>query len=546
MIIPQGMAYALIAGLPPIYGLYAAFIPLMVYPFFGTSPHLSVGPVAIVSILVFAGVSQWADPGSERFIELAILTSLVAGLIQVFLAIFRVGFLVHFLSEPVVVGFTTAAAIIIALSQIKYILGISIENTNSVIGILSDTFSKSGNTNTPSLIIGALAIIVIVGLKWIKKSIPGALIAVVIGTLAAFLFNLVDQGVTVIGDVPKGLPSLHFTFIGYNDILLVTPLAFVICLISFIESLAIAKTLSKGSKLHHIEANQELLGLGVAKVIGAFFQAFPNTGSFTRSVINAEAGATSGLSSIFSGLLIGIILLFLTPLFYYLPEPILGAIVIAAVVGLINIPYAIRLYQISRREFMVFLITCLLTLIMGIQVGVVAGIILSLLIIIQQASNPHFAILGQLPGTTSYRNINRYPEAIKLPGIVILRYDESIYFPNVHHFEGLIYSALQDHPDCHTIILNCAAMGVVDSTGLHKIEDILEDLDKQDVKLLFTNLRGPIRDFFQRSGLNEKIGHQNCYLSIRDALEAIESKGESGELSRKYAAQRYKRKRRTR
>lgn len=544
MIIPQGMAYALLAGLPAIYGLYAAFVPLIVYPFFGSSRQLSVGPVALVSIIVLAGISQWADPGTPEFIELALLTSLVAGMIQLLLSALRMGFLVNFLSEPVIAGFTTAAALIIALSQLKYFLGIDIGQSSNVIGIIKGLSGGLRETHWPSAIIGSLTILCIYLSRRISRKIPGALIAVALGTLAVYLWHLDIDGVNIVGEVPRGLPKPTFSFIRMEHILQVLPLALVICLISFIESLAIAKTIATRHDNYPIDANRELLGLGMAKSIGSFFLAFPNTGSFTRSAINDEAGSQSGYSSISAALFLAIILLFLTPLFYYLPKPVLGAIVIAAVFGLINIKEARRLFVISRRDFSVFAVTGILTLLLGIQEGVFVGIILSLTLILQQTSSPHYAILGQLPGTNSFRNINRYPEAKTIPGVLILRYDESIYFANANHFYDTITDIISTHTDIHTVILNCTSIINIDTTGIKVFYQLLDRLDRSNITLLVTHLRGPVRDLFVRSGLDQRIGERNSYLRINDAIESHFNDHGKGDLSRKYAAQINKNKKR--
>ena len=542
MIIPQGMAYGLLAGFPPIYGLYAAFIPLLIYPFFGSSKQLSVGPVALVSIIVLAGVSQWAEPGSTRYIELALLTSFVAGVIQIGLAMVKMGFLVNFLSEPVISGFTTAAAMIIAFSQVKYLLGVEFSASNTVMDLLQGIAVHLPETNWIALGIGVSAIVFIMVMKAYYRKFPSALIVVVIGTLLVYLFQLNQSGIPIVGDVPKGLPAIATSFIDWSDIVLVTPLALVICLISFIESLAIARTIVTKRDLEPINANRELFGLGLAKFIGSFFQAFPNTGSFTRSAINDEAGAKTGMSSIFAGLIVGLILMFLTPLFYYLPKAVLGAVVISAVFGLINLKFARYLFIQDKKDFVTFLVTCLLTLFFGIMEGVITGIILSLLLIVRRAAKPHFALLGKLPGTNVYRNIQRYPEAEVPGGIAIVRYDESIYFANAQHFYDTILESIQSQDKIHTIVLNCTAINNIDTTGLRKLNELLDHLEGRGIQLLFTDIRGPIRDLFVRSGLIDKIGFSNNYLNTHHAVVGHVKKNGESDLSRQYASQRNKRK----
>ncbi|MBT8189871.1 MAG: sodium-independent anion transporter, partial [Bacteroidia bacterium] len=331
MLVPQGMAYAVLAGLPPIYGLYAALVPLLIYPFFGSSNFLSVGPVALVSILVLSGLSFFAEPMSVEFIQLAILTSLIAGILQVLMSLLRLGFLVNFLSHPVISGFTSAAAFIIAFSQLNHIFGVEIPRATNFIVTIVNLIKEIPNFSlTPALIgLGGLAIIMV--LKKLKRSFPSALLVVVLSIIIVRIFQLDTHGLSIVGNVPSGFPSFEMPEITLQTLLKVTPVALIICLISFIESLAIAKTLAARHGKFDIDSNKELMGLGLAKIIGSFFQAFPNTGSFTRSAINEQSGARTGLASIFASMFIGLTLLLFTDFFYYLPNAILAAIVISAV-----------------------------------------------------------------------------------------------------------------------------------------------------------------------------------------------------------------------
>lgn len=537
MVIPQGMAYAMLAGLPPVYGLYAALVPVMVYPFFGTSRQLSVGPVALVSIIVLEGLANMATPGSSEFIQLALITALLAGIIQVVLAVLRMGFLVNFLSEPVIKGFTAAAALIIAVSQVPQLLGIEVQRRSTLFGALGEVFSNIQDVHLPTLILGITGIGVIVGLRKIKRSLPGGLLAVVVTIVLVLILNLDENGVKVVGEVRSGLPPFTWIQLDFETVMALLPLALVICIISFIESLAIAKTISARHHNYPINANKELLGLGLAKIAGAFFGAYPNTGSFTRSAVNDEAGATSGLASIFTGLIILLTLLFFTPLFYLLPKAVLASIVLVAVVGLIDIADAKHVFRVDRKDFYVLAATFLLTLGLGVQFGVFAGVILSVLIILFKTSRPHYAVLGQLEGTRIYRNIARYPEAKIDNDYLIIRYDVDLYFGNAEHFYDSIMKEAHKYPDKRYVIINMSAIGTVDSTGLHKLGLLIDALHEDDVKLLLAGTRGYVRDALAVSGLQDKIGLQNCYLSVHDAVEGRHS--EEHDLSNKYASQSY-------
>jgi len=523
LLIPQGMAYGLLAGLPPIYGLYAGLIPLLIYPIFGTSRQLSIGPVAVVSIIVFSGLSNFATPMSAEFISLAILTSLVAGIIQILLSAFRMGFLVNFLSHPVISGFMSAAAIIITLSQLKYILGIEIPSGSSVLETIQAIVGSISEWNPIALAIGFGGLLMIVVLKKISKSIPGAIIAMFLAIVAVVYFSWEKTGLDIVGDVPAGLPAFGIPDWTFTDVKQVIPLALIICLISFIESLSIAKTIETEKKTNDLDANQELLALGAAKVVGSFFQAFPNTGSFARSAINNESGAKTGMSSIIAFLIIGLVLLFFTQGFYFLPKAILGAVIISAVFGLIDYKEALYLFKYDRSDFIVFMATFILTLVLGVQNGVFAGIGLSLVLIVRRMAVPHYAILGKLPNSTHFRNLERNPGTKSPEGALIFRYDSDLFFGNSDHFYQTILSEIQNYPELKYLILNCTAMNRPDSTSLHMIDQLIDHCKENKIELRFTDVIGPIRDKFQRIGITEKIGIENIYWSVEDACKDTNS-----------------------
>ncbi len=542
LLIPQAIAYGMLAGLPPIYGLYAAFIPLLIYPVFGSSKELSVGPVAIISIMILSGLSGFATPGSADFVRLAILTALVAGFIQLLLAWLRFGFLVGFLSEPVISGFTAAAAVIISVSQLKHLLGIDLDRSTNLFLFLKDLAFHLHLVNWPSLMLGVGSLIFIVVLKKIHKAIPTALLAALIGSLLVYFLSLDQSGVSILGSVPRGLPSFDLSFFKFADIPRILPLALAICLISFIESLAIAKTIAAKNDHYPINANKELLGLGLGKILGAFFQAYPSTGSFSRSAINNESGARTGISSVIAGLIVGLALLFLTGALYYLPNPVLAAIIISAVIGLLNFPYAKRLFHLDRVDFYVYLTTFLLTLMLGVQQGVFAGVGLSMIMILFKSSRPHYAVLGRLPGSDSFRNVNRFDEAEVDAEVLIVRYDDDLYFGNADHFYESILSEVDRRKNVKILILNAGVISRIDSTGLHHLELLLETLNKKGIRTILTHLRGPVRDLLAKSGLADKIGSENYFLNIKDAVDSLATtEVEIDQLRRKYANQKNKR-----
>ncbi|MBT8231621.1 MAG: sulfate permease [Saprospiraceae bacterium] len=526
MLIPQGMAYAMMAGLDPIYGLYAGLVPMLVYPIFGTSKYLSVGPVALVSILLLSGLQSLAEPGTSEFLSLALLTSFVAGVIQILLFMFRLGFLVNFLSYPVIAGFTSAAAIIISISQLKYLFGLELPRSVNSLNMIKELFGNIQDINFPSLIVGLIALVIIVGLKKIKSKLPGALLVLILGIVATKFLNLTEAGITILGNIPKGLPS--FTTIDYSwvNIQKVLPLSIIICIISFIESLSIAKTLGAKNNEYNIDANREFLSLGLAKVVGAFFLAFPNTGSFTRSAVNEQSEAKSGYSSIFAAIMVGLVLLFLTDMFYYLPKTILAAIVISAVFGLIDYKIFKKLLKTDRRDLISFLTTFILTLTLGVQSGVLSGIIVSLILIIQRISDPHVAILGKIQGSKHYRNIERFTNATCPKNTLIMRYDGDLFFGNVDHFYTVIVNQIEQKENIEFLILNLTALHSPDSTGLNKLLQVIKYASNRNITVLLTDVKGPVRDKFERIGFYEFVNKQNIFLSVENACDELLKKSD--------------------
>jgi SulP family sulfate permease len=524
MLVPQGMAYGLLAGLPPIYGLYAGIVPLFLYAMFGSSRHLSVGPVALVSLLVLAGVSQFATPGSDAFIQLAITTALLAGMIQVVLGVLRLGFLINFLSHPVISGFTSAAAFIIGFSQLKFLLGVEVSQTNRIQDIVLQTAAQIGHTNPVTLAIGLAGIVLILLLKRIRKTLPGGLITVMLGTAVVWAADLNTYGVDIVGEVPGGLPAFQTPLLSLEAIGNLMPLALTICLISFIESLAIAKALAARHKTYRIDTNQELLALGISKIGSAFFQSFPTTGSFTRSAVNEEAGARTGMASIFAAILVSIALLFFTPLFYFLPKALLASIIVVAVIGLVDYREAFRLWKTDRRDFLTLITTFFITLTLGIQVGVAAGVVLSIALLIYRSSRPHVAVLGQLPATRYFRNVTRFEHAIQYPDKLILRFDAQLYFGNAEFFRETIERLSADKGDeLKYVILDAASISDIDSTGVHTLHEVVSFLRGRGITFVMTSVIGPVRDVLRHTGLLSEIGESQIYLNVYEAISHLDA-----------------------
>lgn len=530
MLIPQGMAYALIAGMPPIYGLYASLVPIFIYALFGSSRQLSVAPVAMMSLLTAAGVAPLAGDDVERYIALALLLALMVGIIQLSMGLLRFGFLTNFLSHPILAGFTSAAALIIGLSQLKHLLGIDLARSHHIHEIILQAFQRANEINSITVIIGIMCMAILMGLKAWKKSFPGALVVVLFSTLVVWILSLAGNGVKIVGAVPGGLPEFQIPALNWADLQALLPTALAISMVGFMESIAVAKVYAT-KKGYRLDANQELMGLGLANILGSLFQAFPTAGGFSRTAVNAQAGAQTQVAALVTTGIIGLTLLFLTPLFYYLPNAVLASIVMVAVFGLIDWKEALHLWKVDRKDFGLMMITFFATLGLGIEQGILVGVVASLLIVIHQSSTPHTAIEGRLPGTTSYRNVVRNPQALTDPGIVIFRMDAALYFANTAHFKDRIEEIKAANTPLNALILNFFPINHIDSSAAHILEEIIHDLQNEGTQVLIVGIKGPVRDVLVKAGLIELIGEENFFLEMHEAVVSVtsdSSKGESG------------------
>jgi len=512
------MAYALLAGMPPVYGLYASIIPVLLYAILGSSRQLAVGPVAMVSLLIVAGVGELADAGSDRFIHLAIMTALGVGTVQFLMGLFRMGFLVNFLSHPVLSGFTSAAALIIGASQISNLLGLDLERSKQVHDILIGAFQNIGNINMVTAAIGIGSVASIMLLKKWKKTFPSALFVVVAGTLVTAFFGLNNAGVSIVGNVPEGLPSFQMPGLSLNDYRSLLPIILVISLVSYMESIAVAKAIAN-KRGYKVDANQELIALGGANLGGAFFQAFPTTGGFSRTAVNDQSGAKTTLASVITAVLIGITVLFLTPLFYYLPSAVLAAIIMVAVAGLFDAEEMMHLWETDKKDLAMLSVTFLATLFLGIEEGIGIGVLLSLIMVIYTSTRPHSTEVGRLGNTQNFRNINRYPEARTEPEILIFRFDSNLYFANVEHFrESIEEKVNQRGQKLSIVILDASAINNIDSTGMHALNELIKYLRTRGITFYLAGVIGPVRDKLKKSGITESMGEENFFFDVNDAV----------------------------
>lgn len=520
MLIPQGMAYAMIAGLPPIYGLYASTVPLVIYAFLGTSRQLAVGPVAMVSLLTAAGIGTIATAGTEAYIALAIILALLVGLIQFLLGALRLGFLVNFLSHPVISGFTSAAALIIGLSQLKHLLGIDIPRSHHIHEIIGHAFSQFESINWVTVVLGLGGIVLIKGAKRINQSLPGPLLAVVFGILMVWAFGLTEQGVKIVGEVPSGLPSLVMPEFNLEMLQTLMPIALAIALVSFMESIAVAKAIQAKHKNYKVLPNQELIALGLANIGGSFFQSYPVTGGFSRTAVNDQAGAKTGMASLISVTLIVLTLLFLTKLFYFLPKAMLASVIMVAVMGLIDYKEAIHLWRSDRTDFAMLVATFIATLSLGIEQGIAVGVILSLAMVIYRTTRPHVAVLGKVPGTHFYRNVNRFDGLEVDSRVLIIRFDAQMYFANTNFFKDTLEQKVEaSKGQIKIIIINAESISHLDSSAIHALEEVIEEYHEQGIIILFTGVIGPVRDVMVKSHLMKKIGKQHFFMSVQEAVD---------------------------
>lgn len=520
MLVPQGMAYAMLAGLPPVMGLYASTFPLIVYALFGSSRQLAVGPVALVSLLVFAGISPLAEPGSEEYIRLVLMLSAMVGAIQLAMGLFRVGFFINFFSHAVINGFTSAAAIVICLSQLSHLLGIRLSVQHSIVPLLSEVVQRIGETNLIALTIGGVSIAVQLFLRKKMPRFPASLLVVVGGTLLAYILRLDRWGVPVVGEVPQGLPTFSPPAFHVESFRLLFPSALSILFVGFMESISVAKTIAAREK-YKVDSNQELKGLGLSNIVASFFSGYPVTGGFSRTAVNYEAGARTGLASLISAALIILVLYFFTPLFYYLPKCVLASIVMVAVIGLIDVKEAKHLFKVKKADGWTLALTFVVTLIVGSEQGILTGMGFSLLVFIWRSSHPHTAELGYVEKEDVFRNIKRYPEVKTYREVLILRIDASLYFANMGFFEDRLRRGLMERPEVKWVIIDLSGVNDIDAVAIDALEEVIENYRHKEIQFLFAGMKGPVRDLVAKAGWEQKYGEQIRHPSIQHALQTI-------------------------
>ncbi|PKG48807.1 SulP family inorganic anion transporter [Halomonas sp. MES3-P3E] len=533
MLVPQALAYAMLAGLPPEMGLYASMLPLVLYAIFGTSASLAVGPVAVAALMTASALSSFAAPGSPEYIGAALVLAALSGLILIAMGVLRLGFLVNFLSHPVISGFVTASGILIGISQLKHILGVEASGHN-VVELLRALLGQWQQVNVITLLIG-LGVWVYLWVcrkrlnGWLTKlgmpaSWAGLMVkaapisAVVVTTLLAWGLQLEQRGVDVVGFVPSGLPAITLPSLDQSLWLDLLPAALLISLVGFVESVSVAQTLA-AKRRQRIDPNQELIALGMANLGAGISGGSPVSGGFSRSVVNFEAGAATPLAGAFTALGIVLATLLLTDLLVFLPTATLAATIIVAVGTLIDLPAVKRTWQYSRSDGIAMVATLLLTLLHSVEVGIICGVVLSLGLHLYRTSQPHSAVVGRVPGTEHFRNVKRHQVETD-EHVAMLRIDESLYFANARYLEDTVMALAARSPSIKHIVLICQAVNVIDASALESLEAINGRLKDAGAMLHLAEVKGPVMDRLKHTAFYHELTGQ-VFFTTYDAWQAL-------------------------
>ncbi len=533
MLIPQSLAYAMLAGLPPVTGLYASILPLLAYALFGSSRTLAVGPVAVVSLMTATMLGPLFPEGGAAYAGAALLLAMLSGLLLAAMAVLRLGFLANFLSHPVISGFISASGLLIAVGQLKHLLGIP-ANGDNLPELLPALAGHLPQTHGITLLIGALSLL---WLWWARRyakpslqrlglspstagnlSKAAPVLAIAVAIIAVSSLGLESLGVRVVGDIPTGLPGLSLPPMDAALAWQLLPAALLISLVGFVESVSVGQTLAAKHR-QRISPDNELMGLGASNLAAAFSGGFPVTGGFARSVVNHDAGARTPLAGVFTAAGIAVSVLLLTPLLHDLPQAVLAATIIIAVLSLVDLGSLRRTWRYSRQDGAAQLATLAGVLLVGVESGILMGVGLSLLLFLWRTSRPHMAVVGQVPGSEHFRNVQRFA-VVESPSVLSLRVDESLYFPNARYLEDRIGELIAQRPEVRHLVLMCPGVNLIDASALDSLEAIVERLHAAGVQLHFSEVKGPVMDQLRRSDLLERFGGQ-VFISQFQALKAL-------------------------
>ena len=533
MLIPQALAYALVAGMPAETGLYASLFGLTLYFFFGTSNTLSVAPVAVVSLMTAAALAKLDLQTTSDYVAAAFTLTILSGVLLLGLGLLRLGFMANFISHPVISAFVTASAIIIALSQMRHVFGIEASG-QTVLELVPALLMNLPSTNFLTLVFGVSSVAAMVwiriGLKelllgrGVSESLAtilsrsGPLFVTLVAALLAYLFNVRQYGVELLGAIPSGLPSLYLPGFTVEQVRALLGSAVLISIIGFVESISVAQVMA-ARRRERIDLDQELVGLGTANVASAVGGGFPVSGGFSRSIVNFEAGAATPAAGLFTAIIIALVALMFTPALFWIPRVSLSAIILVAVYSLLDFSMLGKSWRYSKADFVAVALTLFLTLAIGVELGIAAGVLVSILIHLYKESKPHVAIVGRVSGTEHFRNVNRH-QVETFPNQLSVRIDESLYFANTRYLEELVFELIADKPELRHVILMCTAVNKIDLSALETLEKINETLDELGIKLHLSEVKGPIMDRLATTGFFKNLTGNN-YLSHNQAVEDL-------------------------
>lgn len=518
MLVPQGMAYAALAGLPPIAGLYASVLPLVAYALLGTSGQLAVGPVAVVSLLTADALGHIAGGDTVAYIALAGTLAIMVGAIQITLGLLRMGALTNLLSHPVLTGFTAAAALIIGLSQVRPLLGLDLPRPESFLGGVGDVLTNLSDVHWLTIAVGAVGVATLALGRKLLPRFPTALAVVGVAIVITAIFDMDDRGVAIIGDVPSGLPGLVIPTMDLDTLRALIPAALTVALIGYTEGISIAKAMAAKTR-QEVAPNQEFIAIGTANVAAGLFQAFPVAGGFSRTAVNYQAGAHTGMATLITAATVALSLLLLTPLFFNLPKAILAAIIVVAVAGLVDFAAARSISRVRTTDGIALAATFLATLLLGIEIGIAIGVVVSLGLFVYKSATPHVAELGRVEGTTTFRNVRAY-STITDPQVAIVRLDGPLYFANANFLQDRLLSLVASRVDLRTVIVDASAVSELDGSADHSLHDVIDHLDDAGIDFHLTTVRGPVRSVMTRSGLLDRVGRERVHPDIGAALDA--------------------------
>lgn len=518
IVLPQGVAFALIAGLPPVYGLYTAMVTPIVAALFGSSWHLISGPTTAISIVVFSAASPYAAPGSSEFIQLVLVLTLMAGIFQLALGLARMGTLVNFVSHSVVTGFTAGAAILIAISQLKHALGIEIPRGLSFYETISSLGVNIGDTNMYILVVSLATLVTAVLLKKFLPAWPNLLIGMIVGSLVAFFMDAEANGISVVGSLPGHLPPFTVPDINFEKFSSLAPSAFAIALLGLIEAVAIGRAIA--SKSHQrINGNQEFIGQGASNIVGSFFSCYAGSGSFTRSGINYQAGARTPLAAIFAAIILALILLLVAPLASYLPIGAMAGVILLVAYNLIDFHYIKQILRASQREAIVMSITFFATLFLDLEFAIYFGVFFSLVFYLQRTSTPRIVTLAPDPDnpTRKFHNVSLY-SVTECPQLKIIRIDGSIFFGAIEHISNILSEAQKD---CKHLLIAAGGINLLDVAGAELLVSEAYKLRAYGGNLYLSGLKKPARDVLKKGGYWDEIGDENIFVNKDEAIRKI-------------------------